>query len=167
MKTNTENTPIAIPDFPGIVIDPATGRKCALQVDIFRGIGLQGDQVTKSNARIYQSRFFDIEDVLKHRLNIKPQGVRRRGIAITEMLTAVVGMCVGMTIATGVAVDAAKSMTPTLREAVGWQEMNVKMMEDLGMSGAEACRAQWEPRKARALAGIVNVENLNPENPQL
>lgn len=63
-----------IPEFPGIVVDPASSRKCALQADIFRGLGLNGNQVKASLPRIYQGRFVDIADVLNSR-----KKVRRRG----------------------------------------------------------------------------------------
>jgi|688.fasta_scaffold2041602_1 hypothetical protein len=86
MHTNHTNTLIATPDFPGIVIDPKTGRKCALQIDIFRGLGLAGEQVTKTKARVYQNRFFDVEDVVSARAKVRPQGSRRpRGVMHSDM----------------------------------------------------------------------------------
>lgn len=67
MKLDTQNTLLVIPNFSGILIDPETGRKCALQVDIFRGLGLAGCQVRATKARIYQERFWDVEDVIAAR----------------------------------------------------------------------------------------------------
>lgn len=86
MNTKTDNIFITIPNFSGIVIDPTTGRQCALQIDLFRGLGLAGNQVTATKARVYQGRFFDLVDVLEARAKVRPQGCKQRGMVNIENL---------------------------------------------------------------------------------
>tara|TARA_R110000765_G_C18907062_1_gene604638 strand:- start:1340 stop:1588 length:249 start_codon:yes stop_codon:yes gene_type:complete len=57
--------------------------------------------------------------------------------------------------------DVANAVTPIMHEMVGHQEMNVKMMEDLGMSGASEARAQWDGRKSVANSRIEEFSKLS------
>lgn len=74
MKTNTQKTLIESPDFSGIVIDPTTGRKCALMIDITRGMGLAGNQIAATGARVYHNRYYDVEDVINARSHMGKSG---------------------------------------------------------------------------------------------
>jgi hypothetical protein len=74
MKTTSSTLTSSTPDFPGIVIDPTTSRKCALMIDITRGMGLAGSQIAATGARIYQNRYYDIEDVLVARSKVGKSG---------------------------------------------------------------------------------------------
>ncbi len=162
MKTNHINTPPAIPHFEGIVIDPETGRKCALQIDIFKGLELAGGQVTACNARVYQSRYYDILDVLEARAKVrtKPQ---HKGIILGELAGMIAACVVGVALASGVISAVSETTTPILREAVGHQEQIVAMVEDNGVSGAALAREQWDQRKAVSLVRIADLETLNAQ----
>lgn len=55
---------IAPASLPGAVIDPETGRACALAADIAKGLNIAPTTVAKCNPRIYHGRYSDIEDVI-------------------------------------------------------------------------------------------------------
>ncbi len=68
----------AAASIPGAVIDPETGRLCALKIDIARGLSITPSAVAICKPRIYQTRYADINDVLEARATIAGRG-RPRG----------------------------------------------------------------------------------------
>lgn len=153
MKTTVNTPPPATTDFPGVVIDPNSGRKCALQVDIFRSLKLSGSQVQACNARCYQDRYYDIEDVINARRRIDEakdarNARRNRGFIMTELAGIFAATIAGTAIAAAILATTGKETGATLRTAV----------EELGFSGAAEARRQWE-----TLAGIASLETLNTE----
>ena len=64
----------AIEKMNGSVIDPNTGRLCALAVDLAQSLGWSQSTVSTYAGRIYQGRFYDIYDVIENK-----KTARRRG----------------------------------------------------------------------------------------
>lgn len=65
---------------PGAVIDPATGRFCALQADIARALectpGVVAETVRARKTKVYQEKFLDILHVIAARKQAFPKGRR-------------------------------------------------------------------------------------------
>jgi hypothetical protein len=70
MKTNLEIHPA----IPREVIDPATQRRCALQSDIARALGITPSAVAVCGARIHQDRYVDLLDVIQARGRVRRRG---------------------------------------------------------------------------------------------
>jgi hypothetical protein len=58
----------------GAVIDPKTGRYCALQIDIAKSLGIPPSAVAFCKPRIHQTRFADILDVIEARAKTPRRG---------------------------------------------------------------------------------------------
>jgi hypothetical protein len=72
---------------PGAVIDPGTGRLCATQIDIFRALGLSGNQVKATSACVYQDKYYDILDVLAGRKLCRRRGrPAKPGLILSEIV---------------------------------------------------------------------------------
>ncbi len=59
---------------PGAVIDPKTGRYCALQIDIAKSLRITPSAVACCKPRIHQTRFADIVDVIEARAKTPKRG---------------------------------------------------------------------------------------------
>jgi hypothetical protein len=72
-------------------------------------------------------------------------------------ITLLAGMSSVMLLAYSSAID---MITPTLREAVDYQDQTVKLTETLGLTSGPA-RSQWDQKKPVALARISALEALS------
>jgi hypothetical protein len=135
MKTTVNTPPPATPDFPGIVIDPESGRKCALQVDIFHGLKLSGGQVAACKARVYQGRYYDVEDVIEARrqMEAERQARRNRGMILTEVATIMTTIVAGTALAATILAMSYQDTGGTLRKAVEHRDSTIA---ELGFSPA-------------------------------
>ena len=160
MKTTHEITAGSTPDFRGIVIDPQTGRKCALRRDIAAGLGIQDSRVI--GKRIYQDRFYDLGDVLENRRNTPRAGrpKNKPGIILSELTASLATALAGVALSATLLAAISEGTTPVLREMVGAREAQVRAMEELGFSHAADVRAQWEAQKRVANGRISELENL-------
>ena len=161
MKTTHEITAGSTPDFRGIVIDPQTGRKCALRRDIAAGLGIQDSRVI--GKRIYQGRFFDLLDVIENRRNTPKAGRPKNkpaGIILSELTATLATALAGVALSATLIASISEGTTPVLREMVGAREQQVAAMEELGFSHAADARAQWEAQKRVANGRISELENL-------
>ncbi len=59
---------------PGAVIDPGTGRYCALQTDIAMGLRISPSAVASCRPAVYQSRYLDIAEVIAARAKTPRRG---------------------------------------------------------------------------------------------
>ncbi len=154
----------SIPDFPGIVIDPVTGRACALPWDVARGLGLHHEQVKRCAPRMHQGRYADVLDVIEARTRTpkagRPKSVKA-GMILCDLISALAATITGGVIAVTVIASVGKETAPTLSRT---QEMNVRMLEDFNMSGAASARAQRDTQKAVANARIADLATLTNGN---
>lgn len=71
MKTPANLDPSSI---TGAVIDPLTGRYCALQIDIAKSLRIPPSAVACCRATVYQSRYLDIAEVIAARAKTPRRG---------------------------------------------------------------------------------------------
>lgn len=166
MKTNTQTTLTAIPNFPGIVIDPESGRKCALQIDIMINLRLSGHQVKATGARIYGGRYYDIEDIISAREKTPGRGRPRKmaaGVIITELVGLIVAALAGTTLASVIIACVGTALEPTTKKMSRWHENNVITLEHWDYACAPEARKQFEAGKLDAFEKLEQLKNINLE----
>jgi hypothetical protein len=172
MKTTPNTLKPATPDFaginfPGLVVDPESGRLCASIRDLTKGLNLHHEQIRRAAGRKYQDgRFLDFGDVVRNRAKTPGRGRPRKhplGIVLSELTATLATALAGVALSATLIAAIGEGTAPVLHEMVGAREQQVRTMEELGFSSAADVRKQWEGQKLIAVSRISDLETLNTE----
>ena len=145
MKPTEKGATIAPPEIRGAVIDPETGRLCALGRDIAAAWGVQDASVLhackRDNVEKYQGRFWDVEGANAALVKSKSRGVGNPGGwsqagAVNAVTLAVIGLASLISTALLPLLDAPRpaQQQEVQASAVVWQATTVAVARELNLA---------------------------------